>query len=247
MRKEFANYMVNLIVVFIVLVLIILCNYNTMFQNHELIPTIYSIVFFIITIFILIAILNVKDNIAYSIEITKVLCPILIFMTFAESFIPLNPKSIFDSTQIITNFRFLIWVPIIDGIIIIKDSIKIGNILKNCNNTNVQNVTSQNYDQNQWSFNYSYNDNQDVSSNVSMLVDGYITDVIFDNQTQSYFLEIRYQYCNELYTFYIGDFYYDVSSILDSRNLRDIKVYIETNNPELARIDEENLRRNLEI
>ena len=83
-----------------------------------------------------------------------------------------------------------------------------------------------------------------------MIVDGYITNVIFDSNYQGerpYSVEIEYYLGEHVYSFQVGGFDRDVSTELDVKNLRHIPVFLQHGSPDLAQIDEEALRRNIDL
>ena len=83
-----------------------------------------------------------------------------------------------------------------------------------------------------------------------MIVDGYITNVIFDSNYQGerpYSVEIEYYLGEHVYSFQVGGFDHDISTELDVKNLRHIPVFLQHGSPDLAQIDEEALRKNIDL
>lgn len=81
-----------------------------------------------------------------------------------------------------------------------------------------------------------------------MVVDGYITRVLIDPNyqgTQPYSIEIEYYLGDHIYTFEVSGFERDITSELDAKDLRHIPVFLQHGLPDLAQIDEEALRYNL--
>ena len=83
-----------------------------------------------------------------------------------------------------------------------------------------------------------------------MVVDGYITNVIFDPNYQGerpYSIEIEYYLGEHVYSFQVGGFDRDITTELDVKNLRHIPVFLQHGSPDLAQIDEEALRRSIDL
>lgn len=81
-----------------------------------------------------------------------------------------------------------------------------------------------------------------------MVVDGYITRVLIDPNyqgTQPYSIEIEYYLGDHIYTFEVSGFERNITSELDAKDLRHIPVFLQHGSPDLAQIDEEALRYNL--
>jgi len=82
-----------------------------------------------------------------------------------------------------------------------------------------------------------------------MVVDGYITKVLFDSSYQGdrpYSIEIEYYLGKHVYTFEVSGFERDITIDLDVKNLRHIPVFLQHGSPDLAQIDEESLRYHLD-
>lgn len=101
--------------------------------------------------------------------------------------------------------------------------------------------------------NIEVNENQYTNETIpeelpDMVVDGYITKVLFDPDyqgTQPYSIEIEYYLGDHIYTFEVGGFERDITPEIDAKDLRHIPVFLQHGSPDLAQIDEEALRHNL--
>lgn len=91
--------------------------------------------------------------------------------------------------------------------------------------------------------------NLETGQLLDTIVDGYITQVIFDPTYQGekpYSIEIEYHLGNHIYSFIVGGFDRDITIDLDMKNLRNIPVFLQHGSPDLAQIDEEALRYNID-
>lgn len=98
--------------------------------------------------------------------------------------------------------------------------------------------------------NNSYSNEETSEELPDMVVDGYITNVIFDPNYQGerpYSIEIEYYLGEHVYSFQVGGFDHDISTELDVKNLRHIPVFLQHGSPDLAQIDEEALRRSIDL
>lgn len=102
-------------------------------------------------------------------------------------------------------------------------------------------------------YNVEINENQYNNETIpeelpDMVVDGYITKVLFDPNyqgAQPYSIEIEYYLGDHIYTFEVGGFERDITPEIDAKDLRHIPVFLQHGSPDLAQIDEEALRHNL--
>lgn len=259
MRKEYANYVVNLFVILISFLIIILTNFEYLFENIYLF---FGLIYLIISIGLLVVIFLAKKDINRSIELSfKVVGGMIAFVVI---------EGILLGDYVVQNFVFLHWVNLIGGGMALTNSIKLKRIISSDNNTRVSNNLNStninnsyldeynndnaNYDSNVNIDNIDmsndlYNDmNNDISydlyndMNQGVVLNGYINGVIFDDESQSYAVEISYVFNDIPYTFYVGGFDRDVSDVIYEKDLKNINVFLLNGSFDLVQIDEDTFR-----
>lgn len=87
----------------------------------------------------------------------------------------------------------------------------------------------------------SHIESKKIDSTRGIIVNGNIIDAVRVGENCS--IGIEYEYKDEIYEFYIDGFPLEViDKIINKKNIN-IKVYINSNHPELARVDEEKIRK----
>jgi len=229
-------YVLNLIAIFVCYVLIIIFNQHLL-DVSNLINFGYGIIMILFMFLICIVALLIKNNIDISIKYAKIIGPIISIFSFCESFFPAG--------YAITNLNFLNLIILVFGFVLYYSANKICYSLELKHRDNLHGIYDasnkgglDNFSNNLYS--------NDINNKKDCVVMGYINDVVYDDVTNNFFIEIVYEYNEDVYTFYVGKFDSDISNILDEKNLRNIEVFLQYNLPDLAQIDEDYLRYKLE-
>lgn len=245
MKKEIASFKVDIIVVLIAYVVIVLTNMQ-MFTSNEIGGIMYGIGIIFIFGVTLYNLILIDKNLEKSLKVGLVNGLVIVFYFVIESFLP--------GPAIISNFRIVGWIFLINGIMIFRRANKLlkwindprKNIALNAKNSNHRGGYRMNNDANISNYNDTYgknvegySDNSQSSISDGIVVNGYIKDVVFDATSQVYYLEIEYNFEGDTYVFYYRGFNVDITPILDQKDLRKINVYLPGNSPEFAQIDEE--------
>lgn len=229
--KEKVIYIINLIIMVISYVLTISFNIK-IFNINTPIDLFYGVGCIIICLLCIYVLNLTKKKMELSLYIGRILGVIILVFLLLDSIIPY--------TIIIKNMRIINAVILIDAILIsinAHKSLEIinGKVEEEKKEHNVSHGVSRRKEKKKNSLKY----NEGEKNMNGIVVNGYITQVVFDDAVGVFCLEIEYTFNNEVYVFYYGNFDIDITPILDQKDLRKINVFLPESNPEFAQIDEE--------
>lgn len=222
MKKITANLKIHLLILVIASFSVIMTNMHIFLVGLS--GILFGMFLVIASVISLIIFLKIEEKTIMCLNVASIVGPLYTFIFLLESFSGVR--------NIFVNFRIFGWAFLIVGILVLIDSLKIRKSIKqNPNLINEVNINkSPVLEVDRTIANNEYN-------NDTVVVDGYILGCV-KNEDSTYSVEIEYIINNDAYVFYVGKFERDVMDIVNSKNIKQIPVFLEHGSPEFARIDE---------
>ena len=230
MEKDIVIYKIYLITLFVAYLVTILFNVE-MFTLKRIISLVFGIGYCILAMLCLWGSFLISSNSKKGFLYGIILGFIIFIYSVLECFLP--------GGFILKNLRVVNLIYPIFGVLLILMGINVLYIKKEVIEIEDNSIHKLSHNKSRIKeMNSNNKENIDeISLYDGLIVDGYIKNVLLEDD--HYSLEIEYLYEGEKYIFYYEGIDCDVSDVLDKKKLRRINVYLPSNSPEYAQIDEE--------